>query len=132
MNCANLHSKLGNYEQAEFYYRKAIDTMPISLTEDNGSISFFNNFKNYLNSKKLKDTNNLNDEMHKNMFNKNVVHFKQTDSSNYLVSTMQLRAALNLANLLSNNPLKTFEANRLYEQLIVLKPDHGATYLSWI
>lgn len=144
LNSANLHSKLGNYQKAEQFYRQAIKTMPvlINLNEDKG-LSFstkFRNYKNFNQNSGLENQNfefnqiNLNNDEHltKSMFNKNVINLKQANTLEHFVSTMQLRAALNLANLLSNNPLKTFEANRLYEQLIHLKPDHGATYLSWI
>lgn len=124
LNCANLHSKLGNNVEAERYYKQAIQTMPglNNLNEDKGLL-FINKFKTSLND---------NGDLSKTMFNKNTHHLKTTNTLEYMASTMQLRAALNLANLLSNNPLKTFEANRLYEQLITIKPNYGDTYFQWI
>lgn len=157
LNKAKLHSKLGNYQQAELFYRQAIQTMPgllIGRSEEkrasilkhydalrsadfksgcagNGALEGSDSREDCSRDRSFRGS--LNSDQSKRTFNnRNVVHLRQTETTEHVVSTMQLRAALNLANLLSNNPLKTFEANRLYEQLILLKPDHGATYLSWI
>ena len=105
LNCANLHTKLGNYSLAENYYRKAIASLP-ALYQPKPISQISSRTANRISS----------------------LHSPTTGS----VSAMQLRAAINLANLLSNNPLKKNEATRLYERLVTLKPDWGQTYFDWI
>lgn len=129
-------SFFNNFKTKNYELRDRTDSIGDDRISDDISNRDSNRYNNrYINANKrsIDNINLNNDHLSKSMFNKNVVHqSKQTDTLDHMVSTMQLRAALNLANLLSNNPLKQFEANRLYEQLIAIKPDHGATYLSWI
>jgi tetratricopeptide (TPR) repeat protein len=129
-NLGKLEESIGSFQTALQLYTKAMQAEPSDV-------------RGWLNCANL-NTKLGNYQLAEHLYRKAIASFptlyqpkppKTIESSSAAfvsVTPMQLRAAINLANLMSNNPLKKDEANRLYERLVVLKPDFGATYFSWI
>lgn len=128
-NLGKLEESRNNFEIALQLYARAVQVEPADV-------------RGWLNSANL-NTELGNYQLAERQYRKAIASFPdlyppkvtRTSSSPRIVGSvtpMQLRAAINLANLMSNNPLKKNEAIQLYERVIALKPDYGATYFSWI
>lgn len=132
-NLGKLKESIGQHDEALLLYEQAIKVEPTDVRGWLNSANLNAKLENYQLAERLyrKAIDSFS-----GLYTSKSIRNKETPTASTAsigsVTPMQLRAAINLANLLSSNPLKKEEATLLYERLIALKPDFGATYFSWI